>query len=112
MRMWSLAVGVFFVAGCPGAILQPGCDDKDGDGAFLSTSPTSGCFPLDCNDDDPEILPDSEGDGTPEDPAGDGLDQNCDGRDGTLTYCGSDLDCPSDQPRCNGSTGTCELDSD
>lgn len=49
---------------------EPGTD-KDGDRAC-----TKGPRALDCNDDDPNIRPWAE------DPAGDGIDQNCDGVDG------------------------------
>ena len=49
---------------------EPGTD-KDGD-RFCTKGPRT----LDCNDDDPKIRPWAD------DPAGDGIDQNCDGVDG------------------------------
>lgn len=70
----SSAFGLTLMA-CYGA---PPCDDnkdQDGDG---HGDPTVCAFDDDCNDDDAAIFPGAD------DPADDGIDQNCDGVDGIL----------------------------
>lgn len=65
--------------------------DGDGDGYGYSDWNTQACFVSsgyvtngdDCDDADPSINPDAQ------DLKGDGIDQNCDGEDGTVPGCGS-----------------------
>jgi hypothetical protein len=72
------------LAACYGAPCTAGVDN-DGDGAIVG----GGCglgFQQDCNDSDVGIRPGAD------DPVGDGIDQNCDGVDGTVgeTACQPD----------------------
>ncbi len=54
---------------------RPPCPDHDGDGYVAKSCPTK--EPVDCDDSDPAVHPGAE------DPDGDGIDQNCDGADGS-----------------------------
>lgn len=67
--------------------------DNDGDGFFP---------PADCNDNDASIYP-----GAP-DPAGDGIDQNCDGVDGTLDAVFVSADSGTDQATCGPISDPCK----
>ncbi len=82
------AAGIVVVARSPGGAVRM---DQDGDGfagAWVCPVGVSGCdaellnkqpiADLDCNDADPKTHPGAY------DPPGDGIDQNCDGGDGTV----------------------------
>ena len=83
---------------------SPPCDttnDADGDGVGTESVEDLGCYApaLDCDDTDATSYPNAIDDTV------DGIDQNCDERDGP--YCFDDTACPADAPSCNVTTNAC-----
>ncbi len=82
----------------PQVDMAPACPDADGDGAYDSACAEIGQTP-DCNDDDARIRPGAS------DPCGDGVDQDCDGRD---TMCPEGCTPNADGDPCDAVDDDCD----
>lgn len=80
LRIWLLTPPLLFGLRCCACDLEGEAIDADGDGAYSEASTAACIIEFDCDDDDPDIHPHAE------DPFGDGIDQNCDGVDGTRGF--------------------------